>query len=123
MFKQLLRTVIANDSIDMIHAHGTGTISNDQTELNAIESALQVDHPTYIYSHKGALGHSLGASGLVSVVLNCHSPQNRRHPAEHHNDHTDNFLTEDLRGNKQLANSTIVWCRQLASAVPWLRSA
>ena len=27
-----------------------------------------------IYSHKGALGHSLGASGLVSVVINrmCH---------------------------------------------------
>jgi 3-oxoacyl-(acyl-carrier-protein) synthase len=26
-----------------------------------------------IYSHKGALGHSLGAAGLISVVLNCMS--------------------------------------------------
>jgi 3-oxoacyl-[acyl-carrier-protein] synthase II len=24
-----------------------------------------------VYSHKGALGHSLGASGLVSIALSC----------------------------------------------------
>ena len=27
--------------------------------------------PPAVYSHKGALGHSLGAAGLLSVVLNC----------------------------------------------------
>jgi 3-oxoacyl-(acyl-carrier-protein) synthase len=27
--------------------------------------------PALLYSHKAGLGHSLGASGLVAVVINC----------------------------------------------------
>ena len=27
--------------------------------------------PPLVYSHKGALGHSLGAAGLVAVALSC----------------------------------------------------
>jgi 3-oxoacyl-[acyl-carrier-protein] synthase II len=60
----------------MVHAHGTGTEANDAAELAALEATLPPSRslPT-LYSHKGALGHSLGASGLVSVVLNCMSHQ------------------------------------------------
>jgi len=70
--RALLRDVIDGRSVDFIHAHGTGTIANDATELNAIEDCLAAVGGTRpsLYSHKGALGHSLGAAGLVSVVIN-----------------------------------------------------
>ncbi len=57
-------------NLDLIHAHATGTIVNDPVELAAIESICGESRPI-LYSHKGALGHSLGAAGLVSVAINC----------------------------------------------------
>jgi 3-oxoacyl-[acyl-carrier-protein] synthase II len=64
--------VVDGRGVDLVHAHGTGTELNDPIELAAIEACLgDQGAPPHIYSHKGALGHSLGAAGLVSVVLNC----------------------------------------------------
>ena len=88
MLRRLLSTAIGSRPLDLIHAHGTGTKANDETELTAIQSALAADFPPHpllncstapllsrqqpiLYSHKGALGHTLGAAGLISVVLNC----------------------------------------------------
>jgi 3-oxoacyl-[acyl-carrier-protein] synthase II len=70
--RSLLGRVIDSRPVDLVHAHGTGTKANDEAELAAIESALG-DQPTLpsVFSHKAALGHSLGAAGLLSVVLNC----------------------------------------------------
>lgn len=67
---RLLTAVSVNRPFDLVHAHGTGTELNDATELKAFERAL-VDGGAgaSLYSHKAALGHTLGASGLVSVVL------------------------------------------------------
>jgi 3-oxoacyl-[acyl-carrier-protein] synthase II len=73
--RRLLRSVIADRPVDLVHAHGTATLTNDPTELAALESCLHEQAvPPVLYSHKGALGHSLGASGLVSTVINalCH---------------------------------------------------
>lgn len=74
VLKHLIRTVAGAGPIELVHAHGTGTISNDPVELAAIQASLPVataePFPS-LYSHKGALGHSLGAAGLVSVVINC----------------------------------------------------
>lgn len=72
--RHLLRQVVDGRPVDFIHAHGTGTDINDQTELAALESVLsefRQGAACPLYSHKGALGHSLGAAGLTSVVLNC----------------------------------------------------
>jgi 3-oxoacyl-(acyl-carrier-protein) synthase len=72
VLRRLLARVIDNRPVDLIHAHGTGTVTNDPVELAAIESVLvEQPAPPALYSHKGALGHSLGAAGLLSVVLNC----------------------------------------------------
>jgi 3-oxoacyl-[acyl-carrier-protein] synthase II len=67
--RRLLARVAAGQKIDLIHAHATGTMG-DPMELSAIESIVGDSQPI-LYSHKAALGHSLGAAGLVSVVLNC----------------------------------------------------
>ena len=71
--RRLLKTVVAGRPVDLIHAHGTGTDLNDPVELAAFEDECVIaDAPApVVYSHKGALGHSLGASGLVSIVLSC----------------------------------------------------
>ena len=47
-----------------------GTLINDPAELSAILSIPRTGEPI-LYSHKAALGHTLGAAGLVSAVLNC----------------------------------------------------
>lgn len=69
---RVLANVINDCPIDVIHAHATGTILHDPVELAAIATNLiQHDAEPLIYSHKGALGHSLGAAGMISVVINC----------------------------------------------------
>jgi 3-oxoacyl-[acyl-carrier-protein] synthase II len=72
--RRLLYRVIDGRPVDLIHAHGTGTEANDITELGSIDAILAhlppTDSPPFVYSHKGAIGHTLGAAGLVSIVLN-----------------------------------------------------
>ncbi|MGD0461728.1 MAG: beta-ketoacyl synthase N-terminal-like domain-containing protein [Tepidisphaeraceae bacterium] len=74
--RQMLRRVGCSN-LDLIHAHATGTIVSDPVELAAIQSiagerkGLPSASQPILYSHKGALGHSLGAAGLVSVAINC----------------------------------------------------
>lgn len=55
----------ARTEIDFVHAHATGT-AVDAIELAAIRGTIG-DVATY--SHKGSLGHTLGASGLVAIAL------------------------------------------------------
>jgi len=108
--RRLLAHVIDGRPVDLIHAHGTGTIMNDPIELAALESLITT--PTPLYSHKGALGHSLGASGLVSIVLNCLSHEHGLAPP--------NIRTHDplpanaMMINHQSTNARIV--RSLAIA-------
>jgi 3-oxoacyl-[acyl-carrier-protein] synthase II len=71
VLRRLLTQVIDGRAVDLIHAHGTGTELNDATELAAIDDCVH-GNPG-IYSHKASLGHSLGASGLLSIVINCQS--------------------------------------------------
>jgi 3-oxoacyl-[acyl-carrier-protein] synthase II len=79
--RRLLAQVIDARPLDLIHAHGTGTQINDPLELLAIESVLdERQNPPNLYSHKGALGHSLGAAGLISVVINCIAHQEEMIP-------------------------------------------
>lgn len=54
---------------DLVHAHGTGTDANDPVELAAIDDIVGAANPS-VYSHKAALGHTQGASGMIGVVLN-----------------------------------------------------
>jgi 3-oxoacyl-(acyl-carrier-protein) synthase len=86
---RLLQSAVAIQPPDLIHAHGTGTVANDAVELAAIESALPITRPPPIlYSHKAALGHSLGASGLISVVINCLIHQRGQIPGNVCTDHS-----------------------------------
>lgn len=63
----LSRSQIAATTVDLIHAHGTGTKLNDRREAKLINH-LFLPHVT-VAATKGATGHSLGASGAISTAL------------------------------------------------------
>lgn len=56
------------ESIDAILTHAPGTIKGDTAEINAIESVFGDTKP-YLCNTKWQLGHSLGASAAISLVL------------------------------------------------------
>lgn len=58
------------NALGYINAHGSGTLLNDRAESLALARALG-DYTPYaqIGGTKGALGHSLGATGIVEAVV------------------------------------------------------
>lgn len=56
--------------VDYINAHGTGTILGDSAESFALERVFTAKgyHP-YVSSLKGHLGHTLGASAALELIL------------------------------------------------------
>lgn len=54
-----------------INAHGTGTVYNDAMELVAFNELCAPGTP--VCSVKGALGHSLGAAGVIEALLSTKS--------------------------------------------------
>jgi 3-oxoacyl-(acyl-carrier-protein) synthase len=55
--------------VDYVSAHGTGTPINDKVETQAIKRALgERASQIPVVSTKGALGHSLAASGALELV-------------------------------------------------------
>jgi len=54
--------------IGFISAHGTGTVYNDAMEIRAFEAVFgELKVP--VYSIKGAVGHTMGAAGLIEMII------------------------------------------------------
>lgn len=56
------------EEIDAIVMHAPGTIKGDTAELNAIKCLFGEDHPA-VTSNKWKIGHTFGASGILSMEL------------------------------------------------------
>ncbi|MGV6831962.1 MAG: beta-ketoacyl synthase N-terminal-like domain-containing protein [bacterium] len=56
------------DEIDVIVTHTPGTLQGDQAELNAINKVFCNKTP-YLTTNKSKIGHSLGASGILSLEM------------------------------------------------------
>jgi 3-oxoacyl-[acyl-carrier-protein] synthase II len=63
-------TEVSPADVDYINAHGTGTILGDAEESIALEKIFnkQGHHP-YVSSLKGHLGHTLGASAALELIV------------------------------------------------------
>ena len=99
---RLARQLMQGRNIDLIHPHATGTEHHDTYELHALLPHLShskseisnlksplpnpqsaIRNPKSdpdLYAHKGALGHTLGTSGLISTVLACLCSRTGRRP-------------------------------------------
>ncbi|GBF79243.1 beta-ketoacyl-ACP synthase [Aphanothece sacrum] len=63
----LERSELNSQEIDYIHAHGTSTQLNDRREAALIKSLFSPN--ILVSSTKGSTGHTLGASGAITVAL------------------------------------------------------
>lgn len=65
----LRRAGIEAGAVDVVNAHGTGTLYNDRMEARALSLVLGPragDKP--VYTVKGTIGHTLGAAGAIEAV-------------------------------------------------------
>lgn len=66
--REALRTAgVPASEIAFISGHGTGTVYNDAMEMKAYHSVFP--GPVALYGLKGAVGHTLGAAGLIEAGL------------------------------------------------------
>ena len=65
---QMALDKIAPDSVDVIVMHAPGTIKGDLTEFNAI-NALFCNKIPFLTTNKWKVGHTFGASGMLSLEL------------------------------------------------------
>ncbi|URR35678.1 beta-ketoacyl-ACP synthase [Thermosynechococcus sp. HN-54] len=76
--KALAQAQLTPPDIDCIHSHGTGTLRNDAAEAAWIQTLFGQAIP--VTSHKGALGHTLGAAGAIAIALSCLSLREQQIP-------------------------------------------
>jgi len=55
------------EDISFIHAHGTATPTNDESELNALKRLFKHKIPAFA-SSKSYVGHTLGAAGSLNAI-------------------------------------------------------
>lgn len=79
---RLWRQVTSGRTIDVIHPHAPGTREHDPAELGVLlpTPSPSGSVPPDLYAVKGAIGHSLGASGLASLVVAAMSLRSGRRP-------------------------------------------
>jgi 3-oxoacyl-[acyl-carrier-protein] synthase-1 len=73
MQSALRQAGLGASDIDIISAHGTATVYNDEMEAKAIHLAGLAEKP--VNSLKGHYGHTLGAAGLLESIISLRSMQ------------------------------------------------
>ncbi len=56
------------DQVDMVECHGTSTVHGDIEEVKALTALFVPSSRTVLTSFKSQIGHTLGASGLCSLI-------------------------------------------------------
>ena len=70
MNEAILQSGIQKEKIQVICAHGTGTLSNDESESFAIKKCFQKNvNKVKVTSTKSFTGHTLGASGISQNII------------------------------------------------------
>ena len=67
--RALLAADLSYRDLALYLAHGTGTQLNDELEAKVVEEVFADNEMLTIVGTKGALGHSVGACGLIEFIL------------------------------------------------------
>ena len=65
----LIRGGLTANAIDYINLHGTASRKNDELEARTVSSMFPAS--TLASSTKGWTGHTLGAAGIVEMIISC----------------------------------------------------
>lgn len=71
IFAALEMSGITRGHIGAVSAHGTGTAYNDNMEMLAFKTVFPAAVP--VFSVKGSLGHTMGASGVLETIISLKS--------------------------------------------------
>lgn len=96
------RSNVRIHELDFVNAHATSTPVGDQAELNGIQKLLNLNDidretPLYVTSNKGAMGHLLGAAGLIESIFTILSLKERIIP---HTLNLNNEIEPEATGDK-----------------------
>lgn len=106
--RRLIADTVGGAPVDLVHAHATAT-GVDAIELAAIDATLGGRRPV-VYSHKGAIGHTLGASGLLATALTARAMRESTVPplATTRTPIASGHCQLALRGGRQSVGSALV---------------
>ena len=87
------------DSIELIEAHGTGTVLGDRTELEVLAEVFAdraaSARPIAVGSAKSMVGHTLAAAGMAGLIKTALALHQRVLPATLHCDDPHDLLSEN----------------------------
>ena len=81
MDRALLAAKLTYTDLAIYLAHGTGTQLNDELEAKVVDEVFADNETLTIVGTKGALGHSVGACGLIEFILLLQMLNKQRAPA------------------------------------------
>lgn len=68
--RRLVHRICGDRAVQLINAHGTGTVDNDRIEAELFTAIRREnDPPPWIQASKGLLGHTFGASGAFEAAI------------------------------------------------------
>lgn len=109
--RALTESNISPSQVDIISAHGTATLYNDEMEAKAFAAAGILHSP--VHSFKGYIGHTLGAAGVVETAMLIQAMQHQQlipSPG-----YTENGVSEQLNITAQTQPAKINYALKTAS--------
>ncbi|MBS0001596.1 MAG: acyltransferase domain-containing protein, partial [Thioalkalivibrio sp.] len=99
------------DAVDLVECHATSTRQGDVQEVRALKTFFKPGRRTVLTSLKSQIGHTLGASGLNSLIRGTMAMQAEVFPATLNYEHPDPEM--DLPGSGLFINTEpVTWTCQ-----------
>lgn len=80
---------VTPETVDLVECHATATVQGDVEEVQALKAFFPQGRCTYLTSFKSQIGHTLGASGLNSLIRGVMAMQAGVIPPTLNYDHPD----------------------------------